>query len=120
MIISSLEERDPELVRRINKYRFTFDNLMEQDDRTIAAHPARPGFAATLPMVLKGLNEEQQAQIYRNMSERAAERVREEVENLGPVRLRDVESAQQDMVNVAKALGERGEVNLIQASSGVR
>lgn len=117
LIISSLEERDPELVRRINKYRFTFDNLLEQDDRTLQ-RILRDLDSATLPMVLKGLNEEQQAQIYRNMSERAAERVREEVENLGPVRLRDVESAQQDMVNVAKALGERGEVNLVQASSG--
>lgn len=116
IFFSSLEEESPDLARQVNRYRFTFENLMEESDRTLQ-RVMRDLDTSTLPLIIKGLTDEQVELVYRNMSERAAERIREEVGNLGPVRLRDVEAAQQTMVNVAKSLADRGEITLSIAAS---
>jgi flagellar motor switch protein FliG len=88
---------------------------MEQEDRVLQ-RILRDLDTNTLPLVIKGLPEDQIELIYGNMSERAAERIREEVENLGSVRLRDIEAAQQKMVNLAKSLADKGEVTLATAN----
>lgn len=116
LFFSSLEEESPDLARQVNQYRFTFENLMEENDRTLQ-RVMRDLDTSTLPLIIKGLTDEQVALVYRNMSERAAERIREEVDNLGPVRLRDVEAAQQTMVNVAKSLADRGEITLSMSNA---
>ena len=116
LFFSSLEEESPDLARQVNRFRFTFENLMDESDRTLQ-RVMRDLDTSTLPLIIKGLTDEQVEQVYRNMSERAAERIREEVDNLGPVRLRDVEAAQQTMVNVAKSLADRGEITLSVANT---
>ena len=116
LLFSSLEGESPDLARQVNQYRFTFENLMAENDRTLQ-RVMRDLDTSTLPLIIKGLTDEQVVLIYRNMSERAAERIREEVDNLGAVRLRDVEAAQQTMVNVAKSLADRGEITLSVANA---
>jgi flagellar motor switch protein FliG len=115
LFLTSLEEEAPDLAREVQRYRFTFENLMEQEDRVLQ-RILRDLDTNTLPLVIKGLPEDQIELIYGNMSERAAERIREEVENLGSVRLRDIEAAQQKMVNLAKSLADKGEVTLATAN----
>lgn len=116
LFFSSLEGESADLARQVNQYRFTFENLMEESDKTLQ-RVMRDLDTSTLPLIIKGLTDEQVARVYRNMSERAAERIREEVDNLGPVRLRDVESAQQTMVSVAKSLADRGEIMLSMSNA---
>jgi flagellar motor switch protein FliG len=115
-LLSSLEKQSPDLLVQVNRHRFTFEQLLEQDDRTLQ-RVLRETDGSELPLVIKGLDDTQQEKLYRNMSERAAERLREDVANLAGVRLRDVELAQQGMVNAAKALQERGEVTLRRAGA---
>ena len=115
VFLTSLEEEAPDLAREVQRYRFTFENLLEQESRVLQ-RILRDLDTNTLPLVIKGLAEDQIELIYGNMSERAAERIREEVDNLGAVRLRDVEAAQQKMVGLAKALAEKGEVTLVMAN----
>ena len=111
IFLTGLEESAPDLAREVHRYRFTFENLMEQEGRVLQ-RILRDLDTNTLPLIIKGMPEDQVELIYSNMSERAAERIREEVENLTAVRLRDVEAAQQKMVNMAKALADKGEVTL--------
>lgn len=114
-LLHSLEQQSPALLQKVNRFRFTFEQLLEQENRTLQ-RVMREVDGATLPLVIKGLDDAQQELLYRNMSERAAERIREEVASLGPVRLRDVEAAQQTLVTTAKELEERGEVTLKTAA----
>ncbi|WP_309723434.1 FliG C-terminal domain-containing protein [Armatimonas sp.] len=115
LFLTSLEENAPDLAREVQRYRFTFENLMEQEGRVLQ-RILRDLDTNTLPLVIKGLPEDQIELIYGNMSERAAERIREEVESLGTARLRDIEAAQQKMVNLAKSLADKGEVTLVTAN----
>ncbi len=113
--LTSLEEEAPDLAREVLRYRFTFENLLDQDSRVLQ-RILRDLDTNTLPLVIKGLPEDQTELISGNMSERAAERIREEVSNLGAVRLRDVEAAQQKMLALAKSLADKGEIALVVAN----
>jgi flagellar motor switch protein FliG len=115
LVLASLEEQSPTLAQKVNQYRFTFENLLELQPRTLQ-RVLRDVEADTLRVAMKGLDEVQQQVIYSNMSERAAARLKEDLENSGPTPLREVEAAQQAMVVTARALQESGEIQLTLGS----
>lgn len=110
-LMASLEAQSPELARRVSRFRFTFDDLLKLDGKALQ-RVLREVENDTLKMAMKGLDEERQQTLFSNMSERAAARLREELENTGPTRLRDVETAQQGIVGIARGLADRGELQL--------
>lgn len=108
-IIENLERFDPELADSVKKLMFVFDDIIILDDRSIQ-RLLRELDSKDLSLALKGASEEVQYKIFRNMSERAAGMLREDMEAMGPVRLKDVEETQQKIVNVIRRLEEAGEV----------
>ncbi|MEW5813891.1 MAG: flagellar motor switch protein FliG [Spirochaetota bacterium] len=114
-IIESLEEEDPELAEDIKKRMFVFEDIVLLDDRAIQK-VLREVDTAELAKALKAVNSEVQDKIYRNMSKRAATLLKEDMEYMGPVRLKDVEEAQQKIVSIIRKLEEQGEI--VVARSG--
>ncbi|MCP4646034.1 MAG: flagellar motor switch protein FliG [bacterium] len=108
-IMADLEERDPELADEIARLMFTFDDLVFVDDAGIQK-ALREIEQKDLTLALKTANDELSDKILRNMSERAREMIKEEMEYMGPVRLRNVEEAQQKIVGVIRRLEEAGEI----------
>lgn len=108
-ILEALEKADPALAEEVKRRLFVFDDLVNLDDRSIQ-RVIREVDPKELALALKGASESVRATILRNMSRRAAEMVKEEMEYMGPVRLRDVENAQAQIVAVVRRLEEAGEV----------
>ncbi len=108
-ILESLEEEDPELAEEIRKQLFVFEDITILDDNSIQ-RVLREIDQDELSMALKAVEDEVQQKIFDNMSERAANMLKEELEFMGPVRLSDVEEAQQQIVNVIQRLEEEGEI----------
>jgi len=108
-IMADLEERDPELADEIARLMFTFDDIVYVDDSGIQK-TLREIESKDLALALKASSEEVAAKVYRNMSERAREMIKEEIEFMGPVRMRNVEEAQQKIVAVIRRLEEAGEL----------
>lgn len=108
-ILDRLEERDPELAETIRKLMFVFDDLVKIDDRGIQAilREVKPD---TLKLALKTAGESVKELIFKNMSQRAAENMREEMGNAPPAKLTDVESAQFTIVQIARRLNEEGKI----------
>ena len=116
-IMADLEERDPELADEIARLMFTFDDIIAVDDGGIQK-TLREIEQKDLALALKNASEEVTDKIYRNMSERAREMIKEEIDFMGPVRLRNVEEAQQKIVAVIRRLEEAGEV-VIEGRGGM-
>jgi len=108
-ILESLEEEDQELADEIRRKLFTFEDVVTLDDRAVQRF-LREVDSKKLALALKTVNDELKDKIFKNMSQRAGEMLREELEYLGPVRLRDVEEAQQEIINVVRRLEEEGEI----------
>lgn len=108
-IMESLEIQDPEMAEEIKRRMFVFEDVIQLDDRAIQ-QILREVDGKDLALALKGTSEEVGAKISKNMSKRAGDMLREEMEFMGPVRLRDVEDAQQRIVNVIRKLEEAGEI----------
>ncbi len=108
-IIETLEIEDTDLAEEIKKRMFTFDDIVTLDNRSIQRF-LREVDNNQLALALKGANEEVQKVIFSNMSKRLAEMIREDMEFMGPVRLRDVGEAQQKIVNVIRRLEDAGEI----------
>ncbi|MGE5421727.1 MAG: flagellar motor switch protein FliG [Ignavibacteriales bacterium] len=108
-ILESMEVQDPELAEEIKKLMFVFEDLVTIDDRSIQ-RVLRDVETHDLSLALKGASEEVTAKIFGNMSKRASEMLREDIQFMGPVRLRDVEEAQQRIVNIIRKLEETGEI----------
>ncbi len=115
-IMTDLQERDPELADEISRLMFTFDDLILVEDSGIQK-ALREIEQKELALALKTANPELTEKIFRNMSERARELIKEEMEYMGPVRLRTIEEAQQKIVTVIRRLEETGEV-VIQGRTG--
>jgi len=109
MILESLETDDPELSESIRRLMFIFEDIQLIDDRGIQAM-LREIEQNDLTLALRTATDELKDKIFRNMSERAALLVKEEMEFMGPVRVSDVEAAQQKIVDVVRRLEESGEV----------
>ena len=114
-IIESLEEEDPELAEDIKKRMFVFEDIVLLDDRAIQK-VLREVDTNELAKALKAVDSEVQDKIYRNMSKRAATLLKEDMEFMGPVRLKDVEESQQKIVSIIRKLEEQGEI--VVARSG--
>jgi flagellar motor switch protein FliG len=107
-IIEALEEQDPELAEEIKKRLFMFDDIGSMDDRSLQ-RVLRDVDMKDLGLALKGASEDLRAKFFKNMSKRAADMLREDMEFMGPVRVRMVEEAQQKIVNSVRQLEEAGE-----------
>lgn len=108
-IMADLEERVPELADEISRLMFTFDDIVYVDDSGIQK-ALRDVDTKDLALALKASNEDVADKVYRNMSERARENIKEEIEFMGPVRMKNVEEAQQKIVAVVRKLEETGDL----------
>ena len=109
LILDSLEESSPELADTVKNMMFVFEDILSLDDRAIQAI-MREVDMKDLATALKGTNPDVQNKVFKNMSERAVSMLREDMEFMGPVRLRVVEEAQQKIVAVIRRLEETGEL----------
>jgi flagellar motor switch protein FliG len=110
-IMGGISEVDEELANEIQDLMFVFDNLIDVDDRGIQAL-LREVTSEVLIVALKGADETMQEKIFANMSKRAAELLRDDLEAKGPVRLSDVEAAQREILNAARRMAEAGDITL--------
>ncbi|MGI5920211.1 MAG: flagellar motor switch protein FliG [Syntrophomonadaceae bacterium] len=108
-IMESLEVQDPELAEEIKKLMFVFEDIVIIDDRSVQ-RVLREVETQDLALALKGASSEVSQKIFSNMSTRASDMLKEDIEFMGPVRLRDVEEAQQRIVNIIRRLEETGEI----------
>jgi len=113
-IIEALEEDDPELAEEIKKKMFVFEDIVLLDDKAIQK-TLRELDNQELAKALKAVDTEVQDKIYKNMSKRAANLLKEDMEFMGPIRLKDVEEAQQKIVNIIRKLEEEGEIVVARA-----
>jgi len=108
-IMESLEIEEPELADEIRKKMFVFEDILLLDDRAIQ-RVMRDVDNSDLSVALKGANEEVQAAIFKNMSSRMATMIKEDMEFMGPVRMKDVEEAQQKIVGIIRKLEDSAEI----------
>ena len=108
-IIEALEVDNPELAEEIRRRMFVFEDVLTLDNRSIQ-RTLREVDNNDLTLALKGASEDVKKRIFENMSKRQAEMIREDMEYMGPVRLRDVEDAQQKIVNIIRKLEDAGEI----------
>jgi flagellar motor switch protein FliG len=108
-IMSKLEEKDPLLAEEIRKLMFVFEDIAKIDDRGIQILLKEVPNDKLL-LALKTSNDDIRNKIFKNISARAAEMLREDLANMGPARLSDVESAQQEIVNAARRLEAEGKI----------
>ncbi len=108
-IMETLEIEDADLAEEIRKRMFVFEDILQLDNRSIQRF-LREVDNSQLAIALKGATEEVQNVIYNNMSKRLTEMIKEDIEFMGPVRLKDVEEAQQKIVNVIRKLEDAGEI----------
>ncbi len=115
-IMEGLEAEDPDLVEEIRRLMFVFEDILLVDDKGIQV-VLKEIDNEELALALKSASEELKEKIFRNMSERAATMIQEDMEYMGPVRLSDVENAQQRIVDVVRRLEDAGEI-IIQGRGG--
>ncbi|TAK89949.1 MAG: flagellar motor switch protein FliG [Burkholderiaceae bacterium] len=110
-IVESIREYDPDLAQKILDEMFVFDNIMDIDDRGIQSI-LREVQSEGLIIALKGASQDIREKIFRNMSSRAAEMLRDDLESKGPVKLSDVEREQKEILKVVRRLAEEGQIVL--------
>lgn len=108
-IMETLEIEEPELADEIRKKMFVFEDILSLDDKSIQ-RVLREVDNNELAVALKGSNEDVQNVIFNNLSKRLATMIKEDMEFMGPVRLKDVEEAQQKIVNIIRKLEESAEI----------
>jgi len=104
-----LERENPELATEIKNLMFVFDDIIMLDDRSMQ-RVLKEVDSKVLALALKSASPETRDKFLRNMSKRAAEMISEEIQFMGPVKLRDVEEAQQKIVDSVRRLEDAGEV----------
>ncbi|KPX91143.1 flagellar motor switch protein FliG [Pseudomonas meliae] len=110
-LMDSIREVDEDLSVQIEDLMFVFNNLSDVDDRGIQAL-LREVSSDVLVLALKGSDEAIKEKIFKNMSKRAAELLRDDLEAKGPVRVSDVETAQKEILTIARRMAEAGEIVL--------
>ena len=108
-IMETLEVEEPELADEIRKKMFVFEDILSLDDRSIQ-RVLRDVENSDLALALKGAAEEVQNVILNNLSKRLAAMIKEDMEYMGPVRMKDVEEAQQKIVNIIRKLEDSAEI----------
>ena len=114
-VLDYIRETDNELAQRIMDNMFTFDDLEKIDDRGIQAL-MKEVQSESLVVALKGASPELREKIFMNMSTRAADTLREDLEARGPVRLSEVEAEQKEMLKIVRRLAEEGQIALTSGS----
>jgi flagellar motor switch protein FliG len=115
-IMSRIEEKDPILAEEIRKLMFVFEDIVKIDDKGIQALLKEIPNDKLL-LSLKTAGEEIRAKIIKNLSQRAAQMLRDDLANMGPSRLSDVEQAQVEVVNVARRLESEGKIIIARGGS---
>ena len=108
-IMETLEIEDPELADEIRRKMFVFEDILSLDDKSIQ-RVLREVDNNELAVALKGANEDVQTVIFNNLSKRLSSMIKEDMEYMGPVRLKDVEEAQQKIVNIIRKLEDSAEI----------
>lgn len=106
-VLEQIESRDPELAASIRDLMFVFEDILLIDDQGVMEILKRVD-KKSLALALKGSNDELKTKFFRNMSQRAAEMLKEEMEYLGPIRVKEVEKAQHEIVEIVRNLEEEG------------
>ncbi|MDY6862727.1 MAG: flagellar motor switch protein FliG [Thermodesulfobacteriota bacterium] len=117
-IIKKIEELNPSVADEIKQLMFLFEDLINIDDKGIQSI-LKEISKENLALSLKNASAELKEKIFKNMSSRATEMLMEDMESLGPVRVKDVEKAQQTVIKIAKQLEEKGEVFLSQGKDEI-
>jgi flagellar motor switch protein FliG len=110
-VMSNLETHDNSLAQKIMDEMFTFDDLVELDDKGFQT-VLREVSSEQLVVALRGAPDQLRDKVLRNMSKRAAETLREDLEGRGPVKVSEVESAQKDIITVVRRLSEEGQIQM--------
>ncbi len=110
-MIENVRTHDPDLAQKIEDKMFVFENILEIDDRGIQLI-LREVQSESLIVSLKGASEELREKIFKNMSSRAAEMMREDLESKGPVKLSEVESNQKEILKTVRRLSDEGQIAL--------
>jgi flagellar motor switch protein FliG len=109
LVLSQIEESDPDLAAQIKQMMFVFEDLVLVDDRGFQK-VLRKVETAELAMALKAASQEVKDKVFRNMSARAGEMLTEEISNMGPVRMKDVSDAQQKITLIIQEMESKGEL----------
>ena len=118
LILDHLDKNAPELAAEVRKLTFTFDNLTQLDDPSLQ-RVLREVDAKDLAMALRGVSDELQGKIFKNLSSRASEMLREDINASGPVRMRQVEESQQRIVGIVRRLEESGDLVIQRGTEDV-
>ena len=110
-VVDSIREYDPDLAQKILDEMFVFENLMDIDDRSIQLI-LREVQSDSLILALKGASPDLREKIFKNMSQRAAEMLREDLESRGPVRISEVENEQKEILKIVRRLADEGQIVL--------
>lgn len=110
-LLDSIRELDSDLSSQIEDLMFVFDNLVDVDDRGIQAL-LREVSSDVLVLALKGADEAIKEKVFRNMSKRASELLRDDLDAKGPVRVSEVEGAQKEILTIARRMADAGEIVL--------
>ncbi len=116
-ILDSLDQEDAELADEIRRLMFVFEDILKLDDKSIQA-VLKEVDNSQWATALKGASEEIRNKIFSNLSQRAAEMLKEEIQYLGPVRVSDVEHIQQQIVDTIRRLEDAGEIAVASGSGG--
>lgn len=111
LILDSLSENNPEMAETVKNMMFVFEDIVQLDDRAVQSI-LKEVDVKELATALKGVSQEVQEKIFGNMSERAMNMLKEDMEFMGPVKLRTVEESQQKIVATIRRLEESGEINI--------
>ena len=110
-VVDAVREYDADLAQKILDEMFVFENLLEVDDRGIQAL-LREVQSESLIVALKGANEQLREKVFKNMSQRAAEMLRDDLEAKGPVRVSEVEAEQKEILKIVRRMAEEGTIVL--------
>lgn len=108
-VLASIREHDGDLAQKIQDQMFTFDNILELDDRSVQML-LREVQSESLILALKGTSQEMRDKVFKNMSTRAAEALKEDLDAKGPVRLSEVEAEQKEILKIVRRLADEGQI----------
>ncbi|MCL6555246.1 MAG: flagellar motor switch protein FliG [Burkholderiales bacterium] len=110
-VLAAVRDFDPELAQKIQDEMFTFENILDLDDRAVQLL-LREVQSESLIVALKGASPELREKIFKNMSQRAAEMLRDDLEAKGPVRVSEVEAEQKEILKIVRRLADEGQIVL--------
>ena len=110
-VMQQIRQADEELAKKLQEMMFVFENLLDVDDRGIQ-ELLRNVPADKLPLALRGADDTVKQKFFKNMSERASEMLKDDMDTRGPVKLSEVEAAQKEIVTIARKMAEEGSLSL--------